>query len=65
MIKEWVEKAELKNMEENTDEYKVRGNPKNGLRLVRLTKQTRKDKYIQPPELMEEQNVQVPPFLDF
>ena len=65
LIKEWVEKAELKNMEENTDEYKVRGNPKNGLRLVRLTKQTRKDKYIQPPELMEEQNVQVPPFLNF
>ena len=41
-IKEWKEKANIKNNEENQDSgyiWKVRGNPKNGIRLVRFTKQ--------------------------
>ena len=41
-IKEWKEKATIKNNEENQDSgyiWKVRGNPKNGIRLVRFTKQ--------------------------
>ena len=38
LIREWVQKAQDKNAEENTDTWKVRGTPKNGLRLVRITK---------------------------
>ena len=38
LIKEWVHKAEEKNKEDNTNLWKVRGTPKNGLRLVRITK---------------------------
>ena len=38
LIKEWVKKANEKNKKDNTDEWKVRGTPKNGLRLVRITK---------------------------
>ena len=38
LIREWVSKAEQKNKEENTHKWKVRGTPKNGLRLVRITK---------------------------
>ena len=40
LIKQWSDKAASKNAEENTDEYKVRGNPKNGLRLVRVAKRS-------------------------
>ena len=40
LIKQWSDKAAAKNQAENTNEYKVRGNPKNGLRLVRVTKRT-------------------------
>jgi hypothetical protein len=39
LIREWVNKAERKNVEENTKAWKVRGTPKNGLRLVKITKQ--------------------------
>ena len=38
MIREFVKKAEAKNLAENTQEWKVRGTPKTGLRLVRITK---------------------------
>ena len=38
IIKEWVKKAAEKNKEENTQSWKVRGTPKNGLRLVKITK---------------------------
>ena len=38
-IREWVTKAEEKNKEEETSDWKVRGNPKNGLRLVKITRQ--------------------------
>ena len=34
LIKEWVKKADEKNNAENTNTWKVRGTPKNGLRLV-------------------------------
>ena len=37
-INEWVNRAEQKNQEENTRDWKVRGTPKNGLRLVKITK---------------------------
>ena len=40
LIKELVNKAEQKNKEENTQAWKVRGTPKNGLRLVKITKRT-------------------------
>ena len=40
LIKEWVNKAEKKNKEENTQAWKVRGTPKNDLRLVKITKRT-------------------------
>ena len=40
LIKEWVQIAEEQNKAENTDEYRVRGSPKNGLRTVRVTKKT-------------------------
>ena len=39
LIREWVNKAERKNVEEITKAWKVRGTPKNGLRLVKITKQ--------------------------
>ena len=38
LIKEWVMKADNKNKENNTQAWKVRGTPKNGLRLVKITK---------------------------
>ena len=38
LIKEWVKKAEEKNKEEDTQAWKVRGTPKNGLRLVKITR---------------------------
>jgi len=38
LVKQWLKKAEDKNQAENTDKWKVRGNPKNGLRLVKITK---------------------------
>ena len=40
-IREWVNKAEQRNKIENTQSYvwKVRGSPKNGFRLVKITKQ--------------------------
>ena len=38
MVREYVKKAEAKNASENTQEWKVRGTPKTGLRLVRITK---------------------------
>ena len=38
MIREFVKKADAKNLQENTQEWKVRGTPKTGLRLVRITK---------------------------
>ena len=39
-VREWVKKAAAKNTEENTDCWKVRGTPKNGLRLVKITKRS-------------------------
>ena len=39
LIREWLTKAEEKNKEENTQAWRVRGTPKNGLRLVKITKQ--------------------------
>ena len=38
IIKESVKKAAQKNKEENTQSWKVRGTPKNGIRLVKITK---------------------------
>ena len=38
LIKVWLQKASEKNKAENTKDWKVRGSPKNGLRLVKLTK---------------------------
>ena len=38
MVREFVKKAEAKNAAENTQEWKVRGTPKTGLRLVKITK---------------------------
>ena len=38
MVHEMVKKAAEKNAAENTQEWKVRGTPKTGLRLVRITK---------------------------
>ena len=38
MVQEMVKKAAEKNEAENTQEWKVRGTPKTGLRLVRITK---------------------------
>ena len=39
MVREWVKKAADKNTAENTQSWKVRGTPKKGLRLVKITKQ--------------------------
>ena len=38
LVREWVKKAAEKNDAENTKEWKVRGTPKTGLRLVRIPK---------------------------
>ena len=38
LIKEWVTKANEKNIKENTNEWKVRGTPKNGLIIKRFKK---------------------------
>ena len=40
LVREWVKKAEDKNKEYNTQAWKVRGTPKNGLRLAKITKRT-------------------------
>ena len=37
-INEWVKEAEQKNRDENTHAWKVRGSPKNDLRLVKTTR---------------------------
>ena len=42
-IKQWMQRAEEKNRRENTTDWKVRGNPKNGLRIVKVTKKKLKD----------------------
>ena len=55
LIKQWADKAAAKNKEENTSEYKIRGNPKNGLRLVRVTKRSRKDEKEPPAQTTEMQ----------
>ena len=47
LVKEWIKKAAKRNDEENTDEWRVRGTPKNGLRLVKLTKRTVDEKMEQ------------------
>ena len=36
IIKEWQAMADTKNQEENTKNWKCRGNPKNGMRLVKI-----------------------------
>ena len=38
LVREYVKKAEAKNAAENTQEWKVRGTPKTGLKVVRITK---------------------------
>ena len=38
LIKKFAEDAKKKNKEENTTAWKVRGTPKNGLHLVKITK---------------------------
>ena len=38
LVKQWLNKAAEKNQAENTNQWKVRGNPKNGFRLVKITK---------------------------
>ena len=38
LVSKYVREAKQKNEAENTTEWKVRGTPKNGLRLVRITK---------------------------
>ena len=38
MVREMVQKAEAKNAAENTNEWKVRGTPKTGLKVVKITK---------------------------
>ena len=46
LIRTWVQKANVKNCEENDNStfvWKVRGTPKNGLRLVKFTRR-------QPPQ---------------
>ena len=40
MVREWVRKAAEKNQEENTQAWKVRGKPKNVLRLAEIAKRT-------------------------
>jgi len=37
-IKQWMRKADQRNKKEKTTDWKVRGSPKNGLRLVKVTK---------------------------
>ena len=48
IIKTWNEKAGELNKAENTTEWKVRGTPKNGLRLVKIK---RKQTVDPPPTL--------------
>ena len=38
MVREYAKKAQAKNEAENTQEWKVRGTPKTGLRVVKITK---------------------------
>ncbi len=38
LIKSWTEKAKEKSSNDKTHVYKVRGNPKNGLRIIRFKK---------------------------
>ena len=41
MVREMVKRAEAKNDAENTNEWKVRGTPKTGLKVVRITRRQR------------------------
>ena len=38
LIKKWLKKADEKNKLENTTDWKIRGTPKSGLRLIKITK---------------------------
>ena len=38
LIKDMVNQAHMKNATEETDTWKLRGTPKNGLRLVKITR---------------------------
>ena len=38
LVNKYVKEAKQKNDAENTTEWKVRGTPKNGLRVVRITR---------------------------
>ena len=38
IIKQWMRRADENNRRENTKDWKVQGNPKNGLRIVKVTK---------------------------
>ena len=40
IIREWQEMANKKNEEENTNTWRCRGNPKNGMRLVKIKAKT-------------------------
>jgi len=46
IIKQWIHKANEKNKKENTTDWKVRGSPKNGLRLVKVTKRKQEDQQL-------------------
>ena len=50
LIKAWQKTAGEQNEAENTDVYKVRGTPKNGLRLVKLTKRSKQTPTVQEHE---------------
>ena len=52
LVKTWHKKAEEKNKAENTKEWKVRGTPKNGLRLIKI--KSNQTQLTQPPSTMDE-----------
>ena len=50
LIKTWQKIADEQNAAENTDVYKVRGTPKNGLRLVNVTKRNKQTPTKEAPQ---------------
>ena len=48
LVKQYLKEADEKNKAGNTDKWKVRGNPKNGLRVVEINKTTPKKQVVSP-----------------
>ena len=52
LVRQWKKKADARNKEENTSDWRVRGDPKNGLRLVKVNRRN-----FGPQEIVQQTNL--------